>query len=182
MVRGDGHDAEAPMGSAASNLCLGPGWSTVCNTPFRKHKTWTHEGGICTPLIAHWPAGIDRSARGELRTAPGHVIDVVPTLLELAGQPAADRLPGHSLLPRFADKAAPTPHQQIWWHHDGHSSLRIGDWKLAAVKGGPWELYNLSADRTETTDLAAQHPERVKEMEQAWNDTADEFRQGVREE
>ena len=83
MVRDDGHDPAAPAGSSATHLCLGPGWSTVANTPFRRHKTWVHEGGISTPLIVHWPKGI--SARGELRRDPGHVIDLVPTIRELAG-------------------------------------------------------------------------------------------------
>jgi arylsulfatase A-like enzyme len=83
MVRGDGHDPAAPMGSAKSFLCLGPGWSSSSNTPLRRHKTWVHEGGISTPLIAHWPAGI--AARGELRHTPAHLIDIMPTVLELAG-------------------------------------------------------------------------------------------------
>ena len=88
MVRDDGHDPSAPPGSAASHLCLGPGWSTVANTPFRRHKTWVHEGGISTPLIVHWPQGI--AARGELRHDPGHVIDLVPTILEAAGATRLD--------------------------------------------------------------------------------------------
>src|SRR5690606_14429569 len=100
MVRDDGHDPQAAPGSAATYLCLGPGWSTTANTPFRRHKTWVHEGGIATPLIAHWPQGID--ARGALRRSPGHVIDVVPTILEVAGgsqfaedpPPHAPPLPG----------------------------------------------------------------------------------------
>jgi len=83
MVRTDGHDPEASPGSAASYLCLGPGWSTCSNTPFRRHKTWVHEGGISTPLIVHWPAGIH--PRGELRHSPGHVIDLVPTILDVVG-------------------------------------------------------------------------------------------------
>jgi arylsulfatase A-like enzyme len=81
MVRGDGHDLSAPMGSAATFLCLGPGWSSASNTPFRRHKTWVHEGGIATPLIAHWPQGID--ARGELRRTQSHLIAIVPTILQL---------------------------------------------------------------------------------------------------
>ncbi|HZW31583.1 MAG TPA: sulfatase-like hydrolase/transferase, partial [Isosphaeraceae bacterium] len=88
MVRDDGHDPAAPAGSAASHLCLGPGWSTVANTPFRRHKTWVHEGGIATPLIVHWPRGL--TARGELRHNPGHVIDLVPTLRDVAGAPRLD--------------------------------------------------------------------------------------------
>ena len=83
MVRDDGHDPTAPAGSAATHLCLGPGWSTVANTPFRRHKTWVHEGGIATPLVVHWPKGI--AARGEIRHDPSHLIDLVPTILEVAG-------------------------------------------------------------------------------------------------
>src|SRR5690606_23628022 len=83
MIRGDGHDPEAAPGGPDSYLCLGPGWSSVSNTPFRRHKTWVHEGGIATPMIAHWPKGIQ--SRGELCHAPGHVINIAPTILELAG-------------------------------------------------------------------------------------------------
>jgi arylsulfatase len=83
MVRGEGHDPLAPPGSRKTFVCLGPGWSSCANTPFRRHKTWVHEGGIATPWIVHWPRGV--SAKGELRTQPVHVIDVVPTVLELAG-------------------------------------------------------------------------------------------------
>ena len=80
MIRGDGHDPAAPPGSAGSFLCLGPGWSSAANTPLRLHKSWVHEGGISTPLIVQWPAGI--KARGELRRNPGHITDLVPTLLD----------------------------------------------------------------------------------------------------
>ncbi|NBS05368.1 MAG: arylsulfatase, partial [Verrucomicrobia bacterium] len=83
MVRNGGHDPQAEMGSEATFLCLGPGFSSAANTPHRRHKTWVHEGGISTPLIAHWPAGI--SAQNELRHTPAHVVDIVPTIIELAG-------------------------------------------------------------------------------------------------
>src|SRR4029077_13632845 len=105
MVRGDGHDATAVSGSAATFLCLGPGWSSLANTPFRRHKTWVHEGGISTPLIVHWPNGI--SARGELRHTPGHIIDLVPTTRGGAGEKPLEKwdgqpvppAPGKSLIP-----------------------------------------------------------------------------------
>jgi arylsulfatase len=87
MVRGDGHDPQAAPGSAGSYLCLGPGWSNAANTPFRRHKTWVHEGGIATPLIVHWPRGI--AARNELRRDLCHVVDFVPTALAVAGAPVA---------------------------------------------------------------------------------------------
>ena len=181
MVRDDGHDPAAAPGSAATYLCLGPGWSTVANTPFRRHKTWVHEGGICTPFIAHWPQGI--SARGELRHNPGHVIDIVPTVLEVAGgtKPAEWKgepippAPGHSLVSVFS-KDDSVPHDSIWWLHDGNRALRVGGWKLvSAGKGGAWELYDLKSDRAETKNLAAQHAEKVAEMSALWEKETAEF-------
>jgi len=178
MVRADGHDPSAPMGSAASHLCLGPGWSTAANTPFRKHKTWTHEGGIATPFIAHWPKGI--TARGELRSTPGHVIDFAPTVLEVAGvspprgAKPAHSLPGHSIVPVFAKDGNPL-HDELWWCHDGHRALRVEDWKLVSVKGEEWELYDLATDRAETRNVAGEYPERVREMAAAWRSRGEEL-------
>jgi len=182
MVRHDGHDPEAAPGSAATHLCLGPGWSTTSNTPFRRHKTWVHEGGISTPLVAHWPNGIE--ARGELRQNLGHVIDIVPTILDLAGgkQPETWKEqpvpapPGKSLVNVFAQDDS-VPHDYLWWSHEGNRAIRIGDWKLiAADYVGDWELYDLGNDRAEQHDLADDHPEKVRELEQAWRAKRDEFR------
>ena len=177
MVRNDGHDPKASPGSAASHLCLGPGWSTVCNTPFRRHKTWVHEGGCATPLIVHWPGGI--AARGELRHNTGHVIDVVPTILELAGAsrlPAdAPQAPGRSLVPAFG-KDGTVQRSDLWWLHDGHRAIRVGDWKLVSPKGGAWELYDLKTDRTETVDLADKHPDRVRQLAVRWKQRMQEYR------
>jgi arylsulfatase len=156
----------------------------VANTPFRRHKTWVHEGGIATPLIAHWPRGI--AARGELRHDPGHAIDLVPTLLEVAGAPRPDPtqdagakgpippLPGRSLVPAFARDGSVT-HDALWWEHEGNRAIRMGDWKLVAAKDQPWELFDLATDRTETRDLSAQQPDRVREMAARWQSLHDEF-------
>lgn len=175
MVRDDGHDPTQPPGSAGTYLCLGPGWSTVSNTPFRRHKTWTHEGGISTPLIVSWPAGI--AARGEIRRTPGHVIDIVPTLLELAGvkpPSGAPPAPGRSLVPVFAADAGPL-HDSIWWFHDGHKALRKGDWKAVAPKGGRWELYDLASDHQESTNLAGPRAETLSELVAEWDRLTAEF-------
>ncbi|MBT4864547.1 MAG: arylsulfatase [Planctomycetaceae bacterium] len=174
MVRHGGHDPKAPPGSAASYLCLGPGFSSAANTPFRRHKTWVHEGGISTPLIVHWPAGIQ--ARGELRRTPGHVIDIAPTILEVAGieKPtewegeAIPAAPGHSLVPAFGQEVE-IDRDSIWWLHEENRAIRVGDWKLVAAKGDPWALYNLETDRAEAHNLAAKKPELVKELAAAWN-------------
>lgn len=170
MVRGDGHDPKAPMGSADSYLCLGPGWSTACNTPFRRHKTWVHEGGCATPFVAHWPNGI--RARNELRHTPSHVIDVVPTILELGGLESEREVPspGRSLGRTFKSGRAPL-HDQLWWLHEGNRAIRVGDWKLVAAKADPWELFNLGLDRTETRNLASRHPEIVERLAQRWEQT-----------
>ena len=180
LIRGDGHDRSAPPGSAKTFLGLGPGWSSAANTPLRLHKSWVHEGGISTPLIVHWPNGL--AARGELRQNPGHLIDLAPTIVELAGGtwpvPLAGQAvpppPGKSLVPVFAKDNTVT-HDYFWWFHDGNRAIRMGDWKLVADHQAPWELYDLRADRSETTNLAASHPSQVKELEQAWTRHFDEF-------
>lgn len=175
MVRDDGHDSTQPPGSAGTYLCLGPGWSTVANTPFRRHKTWTHEGGISTPLIVSWPAGI--AARGEVRRTPGHVIDIVPTLLELAGvKPSAQapQAPGRSLVPVFAGDTGPL-HDLLWWFHEGHKAVQRGNWKAVAPKDGPWELYDLATDRHESTDLAAAKAKTLRELVAEWDRLTAEF-------
>jgi arylsulfatase A-like enzyme len=168
MVRGDGHDTEADPGSADTYLCLGPGWSTMCNTPFRRHKTWVHEGGACTPFIVHWPRGIE--ARGELRDDPGHVIDLVPTILDLAGVDISDILkvpmPGRSLVPTFVKDT--DWQRSLWWYHEGNRALQSGDWKIVSARDEPWELYDLAGDRTESHNLALDHPEQVEEMGKEW--------------
>jgi arylsulfatase len=174
MVRGDGHDPHAECGTGATFLSIGPGWSSLANTPFRRHKTWVHEGGISTPLVVHWPKGI--SARGELRHTPGHVIDFVPTILEVAGGKRPVQVdgkpvppaPGKSLVPVFAKDGA-VKHDSLWWLHEGNRALRVGDWKIvAAGKDGPWELYDLSTDRAESKNLANEKPEKVREMAAIW--------------
>jgi arylsulfatase len=189
MVRGDGHDPDAACGTGATFLSIGPGWSSLANTPFRRHKTWAHEGGISTPLIVHWPKGI--AARGELRHTPGHVVDLVPTVLEAAGgrrppewegRPVPPA-PGKSLVPAFA-RDVTVRRDSLWWLHEGNRALRVGDWKVvAAGKAGPWELYDLSSDRSETRDLAAARPEKVRELSAIWAREFEEYaalaRQGL---
>lgn len=171
MVRGDGHDPHAECGTGATFLSIGPGWSSLCNTPFRRHKTWMHGGGVNTPFVAHWPKGI--AAKGELRSAPAHVIDFVPTVLELAGEKSPD-VSGRSLVPAFA-KDVPIERPSIWWLHEGNRALRVGDWKIvAAGKASEWELYDLKTDRTESRNLASQHPEKVREMAALWQKQTDD--------
>lgn len=173
ILRGDGHDPSAPLGSAGSYLGLGGGWSSAANTPFRLHKSWTHEGGLATPLIAHWPAGI--TARGELRHATSHLIDLLPTVFDLSGLKLPEQvgglpsppLPGKSLVPTFATDTA-IEREPLWFFHDGHRAIIDGDWKLVGIFEEPWELYHIKKDRAEIHNLAGKHPEKVMELELAW--------------
>jgi arylsulfatase len=174
MVRGNGHNPDALPGSAESYLCLGPGWSNACNTPFKKHKTWVHEGGSCTPLIVHWPKGIQE--KNGLRDDIFHVVDLVPTVLDLAGLKAepignAPALPGRSIAPSFAGKNKLEERAPVYFSHEGNQAIRIGKWKLVSAKthgNQQWELYNLAKDRSECHNLAEKYPERVKEMAEKW--------------
>ena len=182
MIRGEGHDPAARPGSRKTFLCLGPGWSTCANAPFRRHKTWVHEGGIATPWIVHWPRGI--ASKGALRTQTVHVVDVVPTVLELAGvapprEHAGTPVPplqGRSFAGALADPEARPAHDALWWCHEGNRAVRMGDWKLVESKGAGWELYDLAKDRCETKDLAATEPERVRSLEAQWLAIAAECR------
>ena len=132
-------------------------------------------------MVAHWPAGI--AARGELRHSAVHFVDIVPTLLELAGsrplQTEKDKAlpvaPGISLVPLLAKEGA-VKHEYLWWHHNDNRAIRQGDWKLvAAGKAGPWELYNIGHDRGETKDLAAAQLEQVRELAALWQEKSNEF-------
>ena len=175
-----GHDVGAPYHCPDAFEKLGPGFSSACNTPFRRHKTWVHEGGISTPLVVHWPAGIP--ARGELRQTPAHVIDIVPTILDIVGieKPqqwegeAIPPAPGRSLRAAFGQDVT-IARDLLWWLHEGNRAIRVGDWKLVAAKNDPWELYDLSGDRAESHDLAQEQPAKAQELEALWKDQLEAF-------
>lgn len=161
-------------GSAKSDVFCGQSWATLENTPFRKYKHFDHEGGIATPLIAHWPAGI--AARGKLRGQVGHIIDIMPTCVDVSGAkyPANFNgqvilpMEGRSLVPTFDDK--PLERDAIYWEHEGNAAIRVGDWKLVRLgDNGAWELYNIKADRTELHNLATEKPALAKELAAKWD-------------
>jgi arylsulfatase A-like enzyme len=178
LIRGDGHDASAPPGSARTHLGLGPGWSSCSNAPFRLHKSWVNEGGIASPLIVHWPKGI--GARGALRHDPCHFVDVLPTLVDLAGDrpgapPGAPAPAGRSIVPAFSRDGS-VHRDYLYFNHNHNRAIRCGDWKLIATgDSGPWELYDLSKDRSEQHDLAAKHPDRASQLAARWNDLDQQF-------
>jgi len=182
IVRGGGHNPTAALGSAESFVCLGPGWSTVSNTPFRLHKYWNHEGGISSPLIVSWPKGI--SDKGKWRHTPGHFSDLAPTLLKLAGGMWPEKYkerplptpPGKDLAATFQSDVT-IPRDFIWWCHDDNKAIRMGDWKLVSRNNQPWELYDLTTDRSETKNQAKLDTTRVYEMKNRWVKFSNEIRQ-----
>jgi len=155
-------------------LTVGGGWANAQNTPFRRYKHWVHEGGIASPTIAHWPNGI--AARGAVLRQLGHLIDLMPTFVELSGasyptERAGAQVPpmeGASLVSALTS-AAPIERPPVYWEHEGNRAVRDGRWKLVAKHRGPWELYDLDVDRTELHDLAAAHPERVAAMTELYD-------------
>ena len=157
-------------------VAYGRNWANVSNTPFREYKHWVHEGGISTPLIAHWPAGISASRRNHLETQPAHLVDLLPTCVDLArarypternGQ-TIKPMEGVSLVPAFDGRALERK-SPLFWEHEGNRAVRDGKWKLVSKEHEPWELYDMSTDRSETKDLSPKHPDRVKELSAKWD-------------
>ena len=153
---------------------LGAAWASAANTPFRYWKKESFEGGACTPAIVHWPRGL--AARGgSITTAVCHVMDVVPTLVELAGAEHPAVLDGRRVLPPEGRSFAPIlrgqPHEGLevlFWEHEGGRAVRQGDWKLASLADGSWDLFDLSRDRSESKDLSEQYPEKVVQLSALW--------------
>ena len=169
LIRGDGHDSTAPLGSAATHLGLGPGWAGNSNAPFRLHKSWVNEGGIASPCIVNWPAGI--ADKSKLRHGPCHFIDFAPTLVDLAG----GKPEGISLLPAFKKDAA-IKRDFLYFNHNNNRAIRAGDWKLNAIgKTGAWELYDLAKDRSEQHNLAAANPKLAADLAAKWKQADDNF-------
>ncbi len=164
-----------PPGEPESYIAYGEAWANVSNTPHREYKHFVHEGGISTPLIAHWPAGIPAAQHGKILPSYGHLIDIMATCVDAAqaGYPAQYRgrpiqpMEGTSLLPAFQGKViAPHP---IFWEHEGNRAVRMGPWKIVAKADQPWELYHLEKDRAEQHDLSSTDPARVREMAALWD-------------
>jgi len=167
-------------GPADTYIGYGRGWANVSNTPFREYKHWVHEGGISTPLVAHWPKGIPADMKGKLVTEPGHLIDVMATCVDISGADypetfhsegnAITPMQGLSLAPVFRGKRI--VRDAIYWEHEGNVAIRVENMKAVAKFGGykndKWELYDLTSDRTETRDLAGQYPEKLAKLKSQW--------------
>ena len=172
------HNARVP-GSQLSYNFLGNGWAGAVNTPFRYWKRESFHGGIATPLIVHWNNGIEAAKKGVINHQPGHFIDIMPTVLELAGAnyPAnynsnnIQTLPaeGKSLLPLIQGEGVWNGERTLFWEHENGRAVRVGDWKLTAAVGQGWQLFNLADDFSETNNVAVEYPDKVREMKTLWN-------------
>ncbi len=165
------------VGEAGCDLGYGVGWANVSDTPFRLFKRYVHEGGISTPLIAYWPEGI--RSPGTITGEVGHIIDILPTCLEAAGAVMPRTYKGGELMPvegrSFLSALRGQPragHEHLFWEHEGNRAVRRGRWKLVATYLKPWELYDLESDRTELHDVAAEHPDIVAALADAYDQWA----------
>jgi len=164
-----------------SYWCYDTGWSHVGNVPFRLHKQNQHEGGISSPLIISWPAGL-KTEPGSWTDEPAHLVDFMATALELAGTEypttwpgiEVDPLQGKSLLPTFRGEDR-DGHEFLYFHFSSNRAIRKGNWKLVTHRASRWELYDLSVDPTELNDLAASHPEMVASLSELWHETAEKL-------
>jgi arylsulfatase len=171
----DGRFNGDPPGGPNSNLYLGMNWAALNNTPFRRFKHFTHEGGISSPLIAQWPRGIPRGRRSALEHQPGHVVDLMATIVDVTGAAyprefngrTVRPMEGVSLRPAFAGRRIERS-EPIFWEHEGNRAVRSGRWKLVSRYPHGWELYDMTADRAERNDLAAKHPDIVRKLAMAW--------------
>ncbi|MEI6807149.1 MAG: arylsulfatase, partial [bacterium] len=160
-------------GSKDSTVFCGQSWATLENTPLRRYKHFNHEGGISTPLIAHWPARIKDG--GTLRQQPGHLIDIMATCVDVAGAKYPVEFKGKSILPMEgtslvdAMSGKPVKERTLYWEHEGNAAVRVGDWKLVRLgRNGVWELYDLKTDRTELKNLEAEKPGITRDLAGKW--------------
>jgi len=161
-------------------VSYGIGWANVSNTPFRDYKVKSYEGGISTPLIAHWPATIKKQ-KGKITDQPNYLIDVMPTILEVTGAKypntfhggqAIQPLEGKSMVSTFKGEKL-NQHEYMFWEHQNYCAIRFKNWKAYKnLNDNVWELYDMEIDRTEQNDIANMHPELIQQLDEKWNEWA----------
>lgn len=159
------------MGSPGTFHSLGSGWANAANTPWRLYKHFNHEGGIASPGIVHWPAGL-KVTPGSILHQPAHLIDLLPSAIAAARTRYEGKLPlpGVDLVNQLHGKG---DERTLFFEHQGNRAVRRGDWKLVALDDEPWELYDFTRDRTEMNDLSGKYPGLVKEFADAWEKWAE---------
>ncbi|WP_119081210.1 arylsulfatase [Chitinophaga alhagiae] len=156
-------------------------WANLSSTPFKEYKHYTYEGGIATPLIVHWPAGIDKKLNNQFVAEYGHLTDIMATCVDVAGARYPAQYRGHAIHPMEGKSLQPhfTGHTNnrgpVFWEHEANIALRNGPWKLVAKTPENTEfnkqslrLYNMEADPSEMHDLSREQPALVKEYYDAW--------------
>lgn len=174
------HDSRTP-GDQLSYNYLGNGWAGAINTPFRYWKAESFHGGIAAPTIVHWPAGM-KSGKGSIVNEPCHFIDIMPTCIALAGAEYPSTYNGHSIKPLAAEGRSLLPlisgegewngERTLFWEHENGRAVRVGNWKMTSLRNGGWQLFDLSTDYSETNNVAAEYPDKVREMKTLWNNWA----------
>ncbi len=164
------------MGQPGTYHSYGSAWANASNTPLRLYKHYAHEGGICTPFIAHWPAGMKR--KNEIDTRLAHLTDIMATCVEVAGATYPKTFNGRAILPPEGQSLLPALHGEppqprtLFFEHEGNRAVRADRWKLVALAGCDWELYDEEADRVEMHNVAAEHPEIVRDLSRQWEEWA----------
>lgn len=176
---GNGDEAmvKDPPLETTNGVRIGLHWAGACNTPYRKYKHYVHEGGACTPMIAHWPAGIPEKNRGSLMHHRAYLQDLMTTVIDLSGGTYPSGIPaceGESIATLLAGTGQGIHFDPMFWEHEGNAAVRRGNWKLVREYEKPWELYDLSKDRTELNDLSANKPVLRKDMIAMWESWATE--------
>jgi len=167
------------IGSPDSHVLLGMSWATLNNTPLRRYKHFTHEGGVSSPFIAHWPAGIPAARMGQIENQPGHLIDIMTTVMDVTGSTYPSEFNHHRILPAEGVSLRPAFLGQplhrvkpIFWEHEGNRAVRSGPWKAVMKFKGEWELYNIEEDRTEQHNLAGINKAITGLLAKQWEDWA----------
>ena len=161
------------MGSRGTYHSVGSAWANASNTPWRMYKHYSHEGGISTPCIVHWPAGFRR--RNAIEDVPAHLIDLMPTLVEVSGADYPEQFHSRQIFPMAGTSLVPAlrgermPERTLYFEHEGTRAVREGRFKLTALRGEAWKLYDMARDRTELEDLAAKYPQRVEVLAKKWD-------------